>query len=357
MEDILVIKQKTIIKLKISKKKVKNKNNKKLKSQKQNKNESTLSEEEMKYIYKFIKKKVLKNENQIDYQITIFLEVIPGARKSFAYEIDRKKCLDLVPIRVIRPYYKEAKIKSNYDKKKQLKVYLKNKNELLLSEEEFLRAYINIYQTVLKNKLPVDSPIAITLGGQPGSGKSTIYKIARERFSNNIVEIDVDKFRIFHPYYKQIKKFYGKYDAIYTNPFIFKVRDLLIEQLSSEKYNLIIESSLKTPNSALTNGKKLPPKGYKVELQIMATPKKISWQGTIDRYNKELKRKGHPRAVPKEFHDRVVSNICKSLEDVIKSELMSNIIIYNRNKICLYNMKKDNDKNNPCELLNEIINM
>jgi hypothetical protein len=117
MEDILVIKQKTIIKLKISKKKAKNKNNKKLKSQKQNKNESTLSEEEMKYIYKFIKKKVLKNENQVDYQITIFLEVIPGARKSIAYEIDRKKCLDLVQIRVIRSYYKEAKIKSNNEKK------------------------------------------------------------------------------------------------------------------------------------------------------------------------------------------------------------------------------------------------
>ncbi len=87
----------------------------------------------------------------------------------------------------------------------------------------------------------------------------------------------------------------------------------------------------------------------------MATPKKISWQGTIDRYNKDVKNRRSSRAVSKEFHDMVVSNICHSLEIVKKSELMSNILIYNRNKNCLYNMKKD-VKTNPCNLLYSIIN-
>ena len=53
--------------------------------------------------------------------------------------------------------------------------------------------------------------------------------------------------------------------------------DKLIEELSEKKYNLIIESSLNSPNSALDNGKNLDPKGYKVELQVMATSKQISW--------------------------------------------------------------------------------
>ena len=193
------------------------------------------------------------------------------------------------------------------------------------------------------------------MGGQPGAGKSNIYDIARKRFSNNIVELDCDAFRIYHPYYKQIKKIFGNNDSVKTNPFIFKVVDLLIDELSNEKYNLIIESSLNSPNSALDNGKNLPPKGYKVELQIMATPKNISWQGTIDRYNKELKNGGNPRAVSKEFHDKVVDNICNSLNIVKKSGLMSNIIIYDRNKTCLYNMKKDKNID-PCLLLYCIIN-
>ena len=243
----------------------------------------------------------------------------------------------------------------NIVKISKLKYYIENKNELLLSEEEFKQVYLKLKETVTKDKHPVKFPIAIILGGQPGSGKSNLYSIARQRFSNNIVELDCDAFRIFHPYYHQIKKFFEKDDAIKTNPFIFKVVDLLIEELSTEKYNLIIESSLNSPNSALNIGRNLPPKGYKVELQIMATSKYISWQGTIDRYNEEVKKGGSPRAVSKEFHDEVVENICNSLDVVKKSGLMSNIIIYDRNKACLYNMKKDKNIN-PCLLLYCIIN-
>ena len=243
----------------------------------------------------------------------------------------------------------------NIVKISKLKYYIENKNELLLSEEEFKQVYLKLKETVTKDKHPVKFPIAIILGGQPGSGKSNLYSIARQRFSNNIVELDCDAFRIFHPYYHQIKKFFGKDDAIKTNPFIFKAVDLLIEELSTEKYNLIIESSLNSPNSALNIGRNLPPKRYKVELQIMATSKYISWQGTIDRYNEEVKKGGSPRAVSKEFHDEVVENICNSLDVVKKSGLMSNIIIYDRNKICLYNMKKDKNIN-PCLLLYCIIN-
>ena len=208
---------------------------------------------------------------------------------------------------------------------------------------------------VTKNKKPVKFPVCITLGGQPGAGKSNIYNIAKKRFSNNIVELNCDAFRVFHPYYHQINKIYGKEDVLKTNPFVFKVVDLLIEELSEEKYNLIIESSLNSPYSALQNGKTLPPKGYKVELHIMATPKDVSWQGTIDRYNKELKNGGSPRAVSKEFHDKVVKNICYSLDVVKKSGLMSNILIFNRNKKCLYNQQKDKNTN-PCLLLFSIIN-
>ena len=246
-------------------------------------------------------------------------------------------------------------IEKNKEKEYRLKMYIQKNNELLLSEEEFEQTYQKIKKLVIKNKTPVESPIAITLGGQPGAGKSNIYDIAKKRFSNNIVEIDCDAFRIFHPYYKQIKNIFGKEDAFKTNPFVFKVVDLLIEELSNQKYNLIIESSLNSPNSALENGKNLPPKGYQVELHIMATSKNDSWQGTIDRYNKDLNKDGNSRAVSKEFHDKVVDNICQSLYIVKNSGLMSNILIFDRNKNCLYDMKKD-ENIDPCLLLFAIIN-
>lgn len=305
-------------------------------------------------------KQPIKRKSKDDYNLKNSLNNIENKKVSFLLffneEIKKTKARSLSAAKSQQNKNIFGNIlKQNKKKENQLKAYIQNNNELLMSEEEFKTVYQLLKRTVKKNKFPVKEPVAITLGGQPGAGKSNIYHIARKRFSNNIVELDCDAFRVYHPYYKEIKNIFGKDDAIKTNPFVFKAVDLLIEELSNEKYNLIMESSLNSPNSALDNGKNLPPKGYKVELQIMATPKQISWQGTIDRYNKELKNGGSPRAVSKEFHDKVVQNICKSLDTVKKSGLMSNILIYDRNKNCLYDMKKDKNID-PCLLLYCIIN-
>jgi len=107
-------------------------------------------------------------------------------------------------------------------KETRLNIHIQKINELLLSEEEFNQVYQEIKQIAIKNKKPVKFPICITLGGQPGSGKSNIYNIAKKRFSNNIVEIDCDAFRAFHPYYNQIKNVFGKEDACKTNPLFSK---------------------------------------------------------------------------------------------------------------------------------------
>ena len=118
---------------------------------------------------------------------------------------------------------------------------------------------------------------------------------------------------------------------------------------------MIIESSLKSPHTAIENGTILPPRGYKVELAVMATPKEVSWKGTLDRYNSQKEMGLQPRAVPKEFHDLVVTNISNSISEVYKSGLMSNILIYNRNKESLYDMSKT-PQVNPSKLLDSIVN-
>ena len=255
----------------------------------------------------------------------------------------------------IKKIFKKDSTKNNEEKVRKLQSYIENNNELLMSEEEFYSVYQVLKKALTENKYPVKEPIAITLGGQPGAGKTNIYEIARKKFQNNIVELDCDDFRVYHPYYWQIKKIIGKNDVIKTNPFVFKLIDLLIEKLSNLKYNLIMESSLNSPNSALDNGKNLPHKGYTVELHIMATPKHISWQGTIDRYYNDLKKSGNTRVVSREYHDTVVKNICNSLSIVKNSGLMPNILIYNRNKTCLYDMNKDINID-PSLLLYNIIN-
>ena len=91
-----------------------------------------------------------------------------------------------------------------------LQKHMENNNELLMTEEEYSIAYQKIKEDITRDKTRVDFPVAIVLGGQPGAGKSNIYQIARKRFSNNLVELDCDAFRAYHPYYEQIKIMFGK---------------------------------------------------------------------------------------------------------------------------------------------------
>ena len=219
---------------------------------------------------------------------------------------------------------------------------------------EFEKAYQTIKNDILRNINPVNSPVAIVLGGQPGSGKSGLYAIASKRFQHNIAEIDCDRFRRYHPDSENLVLNAATYgDA--TNPFAFAVADRLVEELGEQKYNMIIESSMKSPNTAFQNYDLLSPQGYAIEAQIMATPKEVSWKGVLDRYNEQLANGELARMVPKEFHDMVVDNIPNSLDEIYRSGKMSNILIYNRKRECLYNMQNTPELN-PSKMLTDLIN-
>lgn len=225
-----------------------------------------------------------------------------------------------------------------------------------LSPDDFEKAYQEIKQNIILGIITVEQPTAIVLGGLPGAGKGNIYSIANERFDNNIAEIDCDKFRKYHPNIVAIVEKIAEHEkhtgtkettmAIETNPFIFAVSDRLVDELSEEKYNMIIESSLKSSHTALHNAHELPKKEYTVELAVMATAREVAWQGTIDRYNDDL-AKGiiTAREVDEPFFESVVDGLPGALDEVYKSGKMANIQVFNRQKDCLYDMNKTPDLN------------
>lgn len=227
-----------------------------------------------------------------------------------------------------------------------------NKNEIFSPKE--LEIYEEIKEKVTDRKTVVDTPTAIVLGGQPGAGKSSIYETARGRFNHNIVELDIDKFREYHPDSEEL----GKDPMTYgekTHPFVSAVVDCLVEELGKENYNMIIESPMKNSRTAFWVHDTLTPLGYTVEAHIMATPKEVSWQGTIDRYNWQLENGEIPRYVPKEFHDMCAENIASALSEVYESGRMTSIYIFNRQGEILYD-KNVTPSINPSSIIDGVVN-
>jgi len=198
-----------------------------------------------------------------------------------------------------------------------------------------------------------DNPFAVLCGGQPGAGKTTIHGIQSE-INPGIIIINGDEYRNNHPNFERIQSQYGDDSVLYTQPFANAVVEGLIDRLSSEKYPLVIEGTLRDPNVPLKTCDTLKNKGYSVEMHIIAVNKNESWQGTIDRYNRMKNNGQTARATPKDKHDEVVEKLPDNLSTLYQSGQFDRIALYTRDKNCIFDSLESPGKN-PKELLFNVL--
>lgn len=211
------------------------------------------------------------------------------------------------------------------------------------TEQDFNEKYDKIKRIETALLSPVSSPIAYILGGQPGAGKTVIQNSLLSN-NSNIFLINADSYRQHHPNFIEIQKEYGDDSPKYTQPFINAVTEKLIDDLSNEKYNLIVEGTLRTAKVPMSTAKMLKEKGYRVELCVMAVKPEISYESTILRYENAISFGEIPRATSKEHHDLVVGKIAENLDTIYDSEIFDCIKIYTRDKGCIYSSDTSSQK-------------
>ena len=74
------------------------------------------------------------------------------------------------------------------------------------SQDDFERASQRLVRSLTRGKTTLSQPKAILLGGQSGAGKTTIHRVKQREFQGNIIIIDGDSYRSFHPNYLAYRK-------------------------------------------------------------------------------------------------------------------------------------------------------
>ena len=112
-----------------------------------------------------------------------------------------------------------------------------------------------------------EKPKAYILGGQAGAGKTNLQnKIIKE--NANAVVINGDVFRARHPHYNMIYDYYKVKAAEHTQSFANAVANVLIEKLSNEHYDIVVEGTCRRADVPLKSCKDFKEKGYDVELML-----------------------------------------------------------------------------------------
>jgi len=184
--------------------------------------------------------------------------------------------------------------------------------ELELVFEKILKMYKSSYS-------PKEKPKVFLLGGQPGAGKTGLENMINAK--DEYISISGDDFREYHPKFKEINLEHGREASKYTQQWCGAITEKLIEALGKEKYNLIIEGTLRTAELPIKEATRFKKLGYEVGLNVVKTP----------------------RMTPKEHHDLVVNSIGNNLETIYNSKLFDDIRLFDRENNLLYSYKESPD--------------
>ena len=128
-----------------------------------------------------------------------------------------------------------------------------------------------------------------------------------------------------------------------TQTFVNRAVEQLIDDLSRDKYNLIIEGTLRDINVPIKTARMLDERDYLVELYIVATNKELSWQSTIERGDSMEDSGKIPRYVDKAHHDRIAETLPETVRDLVNEESIYNIVIMRRDQSIIYDKNETPD--------------
>ena len=188
--------------------------------------------------------------------------------------------------------------------------------------------YLRERKDLLSDLTPQEKPLAFILGGQPASGKSKLAKEFIGKFSNdNILFVNGDIYREFHPNRQELINnplSYSKETQIFSNVFT----ENLIREAIENKYNIMVEGTMRNPQVPYNTAKMFKENGYEVEILAISAPSVFTELGLYNRYQEEINFQGWGRLAEIESHNSAVSGILSSLNLLYNEKAADKIHLY-----------------------------
>ncbi|WP_208589909.1 zeta toxin family protein [Xanthomonas fragariae] len=186
----------------------------------------------------------------------------------------------------------------------------------------------------------MENPKAIILAGQPGAGKGRLAEVAELELNQDVVKIDPDELRKFHPQVEALRNAHPYTWSGYTHPDASQWADELLQATIDGKKNLIFDTTLSNGEWSANLIKDLQARGYDVEVRAMAAHKLESELGVDNRFSRQLDEVGHGRYVPAGAREAIYTKLPISL-DTVHAQTTAPIRIFDRSGVERYDSRTD----------------
>ncbi|MDB5090706.1 MAG: hypothetical protein JWR09_4700 [Mucilaginibacter sp.] len=182
-----------------------------------------------------------------------------------------------------------------------------------------------------EGRRPVQQPVGIILGAQPGAGKTLLENIAMEELGDNVVVCSLDNLRDFHPDVEEIKRKHEAYYPELTGDYAWDWRIGLMAYCVENRLNFIMETTFSDGQFINNIISGLREKDYRAEIKLLAVHPRLSLLGTEERFEGQKLREEGGRTIGKEVHDDKYSNLIPALITVQSASLYNKLQVYGRN--------------------------
>lgn len=183
---------------------------------------------------------------------------------------------------------------------------------------------------VFQKLKPQSEPVGIVLGGQPASGKSSLIERIKQDRQTPFAVINGDEFRYYHPRFNEYNQ-QNEREAVHkTQPLANYIGQTLLKEAINNRYNIIIEGTMRTAAVPMKTADQFRQAGYTVEAHALAVPYNQSLQGIYSRYEhqKELGQSG--RFSPLPVHQEAYTGLLITVDQLHQQKAVDRLVIYNR---------------------------
>lgn len=182
---------------------------------------------------------------------------------------------------------------------------------------------------------PVDSPVTVFLGGQPGAGKTR----AADRLTasyDGLVPIVGDELRVFHPDYS---------DLVHENPLKMpevtaqasgRWIQMCVDYAVDNRVSSLIEGTWRNPRVVLDAAEVAVGAGRSTHAVVVAVPSVVSQMSTLGRFYSDRAMGSAARWTAQAAHDVAVGALRGSIDDIARDVAVGEFSVTDRSGEILF---------------------
>lgn len=202
-----------------------------------------------------------------------------------------------------------------------------------LSDSEHTNIYKTIENEVFNKCEPSSQPIAIIVGGQPGSGKGSVISYSKREIEEKgkcIIIITTDEYKPYHPNAIEVARKYPTEYVEIIEQDAGTWTGKILKKAIDDKYNFIFEGTLKS-DRILERINELKQNKFEVIVRALAVPRIESLIAIHERYENQIEHIGWGRLISINHHNKAYDGIPGVIDKIEKSGLCT-VEVYIRGK-------------------------